>query len=182
MKRTTFAGWPCSIARTIDLLGDWWTPLVLREALYGTTRFDDFERVLRIGRNVLSQRLNRLVDAGILERVPYQNHPPRYDYRLTDMGRDVFPVLAAIARFGDQWLAGTDGPPVILHHTTCQHDTQAEVVCSHCRQPLRLGDITPLLGPGYPARHRAAALATGRFGPSQPHSPPNADPVEISTV
>lgn len=163
MKRTGFAGWPCSIARTIDLLGDWWTPLVLREALYGTTRFDDFERVLGIGRNVLTQRLGRLVESGILERVPYQQHPPRYDYVLTDMGRDVFPVLAAIARFGDTWLAGAGGPPVVLHHTTCEHDTQAEVVCSHCREPLRLGDVTSRLGPGYPERHRAAALATGRF-------------------
>jgi DNA-binding HxlR family transcriptional regulator len=166
VKRTRFAGWPCSIARTIDLLGDWWTPLVLREALYGTTRFDDFERTLRIGRNVLTQRLSRLVDVGILERVPYQNNPPRYDYLLTDMGRDVFPILAAIAGFGDKWLTGADGPPVVLHHTTCQHDTQAEVVCSHCRQPLHISDITTRLGPGYPARHRAAALATGRFTPS----------------
>jgi DNA-binding HxlR family transcriptional regulator len=165
VKRTEFARWPCSVARTVDLLGDWWTPLVLRESMYGTTRFDDFERVLRIGRNVLTQRLNRLVGAGILERVPYQDNPPRYDYRLTDMGRDVFPVLAAIARFGDTWLSGTDGPPVILRHTACEHDTQAEVVCSHCGEPLRVDDVTYCLGPGYPARHRAAALATGRFGP-----------------
>ena len=163
MKRTSFAKWPCSIARTVDLLGDWWTPLVLREAYYGTTRFDDFERVLGIGRNVLTQRLNRLVDADIFERVAYQDNPPRYDYVLTDKGRDFFPVLAAITSWGDRWLAPDDGPPVVLHHATCAHDTSAEVVCAHCREPLRLEDVTARLGPGYPVRHRAAALATGRF-------------------
>lgn len=163
MKRTGFAGWPCSIARTVDLVGDWWTPLVLREAFYGTTRFDDFERVLGIGRNVLTQRLKRLVEAGILERVAYQQNPPRYDYVPTEKGRDLFPVLAAIARWGDRWLASDDGPPVVLHHETCGHDTHAEVVCAQCRTPLQLADVTTRLGPGYPARHRAAALASGRF-------------------
>jgi DNA-binding HxlR family transcriptional regulator len=165
VKRTKFATWPCSVARTVDLLGDWWTPLVLREAFYGVTRFDDFERMLGIGRNVLTQRLTRLVDAGLLERVAYQPNPPRYDYVLTEMGRDFFPVLAAMWRWGDRWLGTADGPPVLLHHETCEHETQADVVCAHCREPLRAADVTARLGPGYPARHRAAALATGRFGP-----------------
>ncbi|MFN2561383.1 MAG: winged helix-turn-helix transcriptional regulator [Jatrophihabitans sp.] len=163
MKRTTFANWPCSIARTVDLLGDWWTPLVLREAFYGTTRFDDFERVLGIGRNVLTQRLGRLVDADILERKAYQQNPPRYDYVLTDRGRDFFPVLAAINSWGDRWLATDDGPPVVMEHASCGHDTTAEVVCANCGEPLRLADVSLHLGPGYPERHRAAALATGRF-------------------
>jgi DNA-binding HxlR family transcriptional regulator len=165
VKRTRFANWPCSIARTVDLLGDWWTPLVLREAFYGTTRFDDFERVLGIGRNVLTQRLARLVAAGILERVAYQQNPPRYDYLLTEMGRDFFPVLAAMMRWGDRWLSPADGPPVVLQHETCRHDMQAEVVCGHCGEPLHADDVRPRLGPGYPVRHRAAALGTARFGP-----------------
>jgi DNA-binding HxlR family transcriptional regulator len=164
VKRTPFSTWPCSIARTVDLVGDWWTPLVLREAFYGTKRFDDFERTLRIGRNVLTQRLNRLVDEGVLERVPYQDRPVRHEYVLTEKGRDLFPILAAINRWGDRWLAPDAGPPVILHHTSCDHDTEAVVVCEHCREPLRIDDISPRLGPGFPARQRKAALATGRFG------------------
>jgi len=165
MKRTRFASWPCSIARTVDLIGDWWTPLVLREAFYGVTRFDEFERSLGIGRNVLTQRLNRLVEVGILERIAYQQNPPRHDYLLTEMGRDFFPVLAAMHRWGDRWLATQDGPPIVLHHDTCGHDTHAEVVCADCREPLHVDEVSPHLGAGYPIRHRAAALATGRFTP-----------------
>jgi len=165
VRRTPFSRWPCSIARTVDLLGDWWTPLVLREAFYGVRRFDDFQRSLRIGRNVLTQRLNRLVDEGVLERVPYQERPLRHEYVLTDKGRDLYPVILALLRWGDTWLAGDDGPPVVLHHTTCDHDTHAEVVCSVCGEPLRARDVRPRLGPGYPERHRAAAMATGRFTP-----------------
>lgn len=163
MKRTPFAKWPCSIARTVDLLGDWWTPLVLREAFYGTKRFDDFQRVLGIGRNVLTQRLNRLVTEEILERVPYQDRPVRYEYVLTGKGRELFPVLAAINSWGDRWLAPDAGPPVVLRHEPCGHDTHAEVVCASCRAPLELDDIEVRLGPGFPDRHREAALATGRF-------------------
>lgn len=163
MKRTSFATSPCSVARTVDLLGDWWTPLVLREAFYGTKRFDDFERVLGLGRNVLTQRLGTLVDAGVLERVPYQDRPPRYEYLLTDKGRDLFGVLVAIMAWGDRWLAPSAGPPVVLHHDACDHDTSAVVVCQHCGRPLRSGDVTVGLGPGFPREHRNAALATGRF-------------------
>ncbi|MFC9995431.1 winged helix-turn-helix transcriptional regulator [Nocardia sp. NPDC127526] len=162
MKRTTFANWPCTVARTVDLIGDWWTPLVLREAFYGAKRFDEFERTLGLSRNVLTQRLNRLVDEGLLERVPYQDRPPRHEYRLTDQGRDFFPVIAAIMRWGDRWLA-PEGAPVVLHHTTCDHDTHAEVVCAHCREPLHHADVTARLGPGFPQRHRRSALETGRF-------------------
>lgn len=165
VKRTPFVKWPCSIARAVDIIGDWWTPLVMREAFYGVTRFDEFERVLGIGRNVLTQRLNRLVEIGILERVAYQQHPPRYDYELTDMGREFFPVLAAMHRWGDRWLATADGPPVVLRHDTCGHDTHAEVVCAQCREPLHVDEVSARLGPGYPARHRDAALATGHFAP-----------------
>jgi DNA-binding HxlR family transcriptional regulator len=165
MKRTPFARWPCSIARTVDLLGDWWTPLVLREAFYGVRRFDDFQRSLRIGRNVLTQRLNRLVDEGVLGRVPYQERPLRHEYVLTAKGRDLYPIILALLHWGDTWLTGDDGPPVVLHHTTCDHDTHAEVVCAECREPLHPRDVRARLGPGYPERHRQAALATGRFTP-----------------
>ncbi|HEX6567622.1 MAG TPA: helix-turn-helix domain-containing protein [Acidimicrobiales bacterium] len=156
MKRTAFADWPCSLARSVDLLGDWWSPLVLREAFYGVRRFEDFQRSLGIGRNILTQRLNRLVDEGLLVRRPYQDRPVRHEYVLTDKGRDFFPVMAAMVRWGDRWLAGDDGPPVILHHEVCDHDMHAEVVCSHCGEPLALRDVTAALGPA--ARRGRARL------------------------
>ncbi|WP_227980507.1 winged helix-turn-helix transcriptional regulator [Nocardia spumae] len=163
MKRTTFATWPCSVARTVDLIGDWWTPLVLREAYYGTTRFDDFERTLGLSRNVLTQRLNRLVEEDMLSKAPYQDRPVRHEYLLTDKGRDFFPVLAAMMAWGDRWLAPEAGPPVVVHHDACGHDTRAEVVCAHCGEPLRHTEVSTHLGPGFPPRHRENALRTGRF-------------------
>jgi DNA-binding HxlR family transcriptional regulator len=147
VRRTGFADWPCSLARSVDLLGDWWTPLVLRDAYYGVRRFEDFQRSLGIGRNILTQRLSRLVDEGMLERRPYQDRPVRHEYVLTDKGRDFFPVVAAIVRWGDRWLAGDEGPPVTLHHVPCDHDMHAEVVCSQCREPLALRDVTARLEP-----------------------------------
>jgi DNA-binding HxlR family transcriptional regulator len=125
----------------MDLLGDWWTPLVLRDAYFGIRRFDDFQRDLGIGRNVLTQRLNRLVDEGLFERVQYQEHPPRYEYVLTDKGRDFMPVLMAMSAWGDRWLSGPEGPPVTFRHKVCDHRTEARVVCSHCGDPLVYGSV-----------------------------------------
>ncbi|MET8248670.1 helix-turn-helix domain-containing protein [Streptomyces sp. NPDC005202] len=167
MKRTPFASWPCSIARTVDLLGDWWTPLVLREASYGSKRFGEFEANLKIGRNILTQRLNRLVEEGLLERVLYQERPERYEYLLTDSGRDFFPVLAAMAHWGDTWRSGNEGPPVVMRHQSCGHATHAEVVCAHCGEPLKLEDVTSELGPGYPQRLREKAEQMPRFAAQQ---------------
>ncbi len=101
VRRTRFHRWPCSVARTVDLLGDWWTPLVLREAFYGVRRFDDFVGSLGIGRNVLAERLRRLVKEGLLDKVRYQQHPPRNEYRLTKKGLALFGVIAAMMRWGE---------------------------------------------------------------------------------
>lgn len=153
VKRTRFADWPCSVARTVDLLGDWWTPLVLRECFYGVRRFDDFQRNLHIGRNILAERLHRLVAEGMLTREPYQDRPVRHEYLLTEKGRDFFPVMAAMLRWGDRWLSD-DLPPLVLHHVTCGHDMHAEVVCSHCREALALRDVRTSQGPGHPTSAR----------------------------
>ena len=150
MKRTEFASWPCSIARSVDLLGDWWTPLVLREAFLGLRRFDDMQRSLGIGRNVLTQRLKRLVDEGMFDRVRYQEKPDRYEYVLSEKGRDFYPVLAAMVAWGDRWLAGEEGPPIVLEHHPCGHAMTAKVVCSECGEPIQARDVRPRLGPGYP--------------------------------
>lgn len=164
MKRTSFARWPCSIARTVDLLGDWWTPLVLREAFYGTTRFEDWQRNLGIGRNVLAERLKRLVAEDMLTRHRYQEHPERFEYHLTEKGRDFFPVLMAMLRWGDRWLDGGRGAPVALRHLPCGHLTQPEVVCGHCGKALRRDEVQGELGPGFPPKLRALPLVEKRFG------------------
>jgi DNA-binding HxlR family transcriptional regulator len=161
VKRTDTSGWPCTIARSVDVLGDHWSLLLIREACLGTRRFDDFQGALGIGRNVLSQRLSRLTDQGILTRVEYQASPRRFEYRLTDKGRDVYPILAAMAAWGDRWLTGPEGSPLVLHHTTCENDMHAVVVCSECQQPINVRQVRALAGPGFPVaeadtrRHRA---------------------------
>lgn len=163
MKRTSLAGFPCSVARTMDLLGDWWTPLVLREAFYGVRRFDDFARELKLARTTLTDRLNRLVEAGLMEKVPYQHAPVRYEYVLTEKGQDFFPVLAAITAWGDRWLAGSAGPPIAFHHTTCGHTGTAEVVCSQCGEPLTSDTARMQMGPGYPKKLARRADIRERF-------------------
>jgi DNA-binding HxlR family transcriptional regulator len=134
----------------MDLLGDQWTLLVLREAFYGVTRFDQFQESLGIARNTLTERLDRLVGAGLLERVRYQLKPARYEYVLTAMGHDFFPVLTAIMGWGDRWLDGGAGPPITLRHTTCGHATHAEVHCAHCDGPLSSDVVAMEPGPGLP--------------------------------
>lgn len=165
MKRTPFRRWPCSIARTVDLLGDWWTPLVLREAFLGTRRFEEMQQRLTIGRTVLSQRLRRLVNEGVLERVKYQDRPERHEYVLTPKGQDLLPILLAMAHWGDTWLAGTCGPPTVLRHERCGRPTHAEVVCAACGEPLLAEEVTTMIGPGFPEHLREQALALPRFQP-----------------
>ncbi|HEY7071408.1 MAG TPA: helix-turn-helix domain-containing protein, partial [Acidimicrobiales bacterium] len=106
MSRTDTSAWPCTVARAADVLGDDWILLVMRQACLGTRRFEDFQRALGIGRSILTAKLNRLVADGMLRRVEYQQRPVRHEYRLTDKGRDVYPVLAAMAAWGERWLTG----------------------------------------------------------------------------
>lgn len=141
MARTDTSNWNCTIARSANLLADQWTILVLREAFMGTRRFDTFTRHLGIARNILTNRLTLLVDEGLLSTIDYQQRPVRHEYRLTEKGHDAYPVLAAMAAYGERWLVGPDGPPVQLHHSTCDHDMSAVVVCSHCRDPLSARDV-----------------------------------------
>src|SRR5512140_1508372 len=121
MRRTSFAEMNCSVARTLEVIGEWWSMLVVREAFNGVRRFDDFQAHLGIARNVLATRLQSLVEHGILERRLYQDRPERYEYRLTEKGRDLYPVLITMMRWGDKWEAGAEGPPVRLTHEPCGH-------------------------------------------------------------
>ena len=143
----------CSIARAMEILGERWTFLILREAFYGVRRFSDMQRNLGIARNMLSTRLQTLVGAGVLERRLYQQEPERYEYRLTEAGRDLYPAIVALMRWGDKHLQGELGPPVVLRHNTCGHDADPRLVCGHCGEELRARDVTPEAA----VRPRAAA-------------------------
>ena len=145
MRRKSFRSWPCSIARTADLLGDAWTLLVLRELFYGETRFDGFVARLGIPRNTLTDRLGLLVDRGLLQR-------QGTEYALTEMGRDAFGVLAVLHTWGEKWLSDEAGPPVQIRHESCGHDLGAVVACGACEQPVRAEDISVRPGPGFPAK------------------------------
>ena len=148
MPRTSLADVHCSVARTADLIGEWWTPLIIRDAIHGRRRFEEFQRSLGIARNILSARLDRLVEHGIMERRRYADHPPRDEYLLTEKGRDLFPVIAALMTWGDRWTAGEAGPPVLLIHEPCGQAASVVATCNHCARPLRMEEIQPRPGPG----------------------------------
>jgi DNA-binding HxlR family transcriptional regulator len=139
---------PCSIARTLEVVGERWTMLVLREAFGGARRFEDFQRNLGVARNVLATRLAALVRHGILARVRYQERPRRFEYRLTEKGFDLYPIVVAMMRWGDRWLAGKDGPPLVLIHKACEHDITPALACGHCGEPIGARDIRAIVGPG----------------------------------
>ena len=147
VQRTSFQAMNCSVAQCLEVIGEWWSMLIVRDAFMGVTRFDDFHERLGISRNVLNQRLTHLVDAGVLERVAYSEHPPRYDYRLTAKGRDLWPVLTAMRQWGDRWEAPA-GPPIELVHRACGHITQVIGTCSECGEPLTARDVRAVPGPG----------------------------------
>jgi DNA-binding HxlR family transcriptional regulator len=141
MRRTSFAELDCSIAQTLEIVGEWWTLLILRDAFQGIRRFEDFQRDLGIARNVLTDRLGRLVEHGLLERRPYQTQPPRSEYRLTDKGLDLYPVLIALMRWGDRWAPLEQGPPVVLTHAACGHDGVPVMTCAHCGEAVGARDM-----------------------------------------
>ena len=130
----------CSVARALDVVGERWSLLILRDAFYGVSRFDDFQRDLGVARNILTDRLNKLVSAGVLEKVQYEERPPRYEYKLTLKGRDLLPVLLTMMNWGDKW-STDDAPPVTLTHLTCGNETHGVLTCAHCGEELRRSQI-----------------------------------------
>ena len=137
----------CSVAQCLEVVGEWWSMLIIRDAFLGVTRFDEFQERLGISRNILNQRLNHLVEAGVLAKVLYSEHPPRYDYRLTDKGRDLWPVLTTMRQWGDKY-AAPSGPPLQLTHKGCGHVTEAVLTCSECGARLGPRDVRAETGPG----------------------------------
>jgi DNA-binding HxlR family transcriptional regulator len=131
---------PCSIARALMVMGDWWSGLIVRECFFGTRRFDDFQRRLDIAPNILSQRLQRLVQLGILAKVADGSWAARHEYRLTEQGADLYPVPLAIMSWGRRWLGPAESD-TILTHTACGADLQVVLSCGACAQPISLGSI-----------------------------------------
>ncbi len=142
MRRTRFDDAPCPIARTADLIGDWWTPMVMREAFLGRRRFDEFQQALALSRGVLAQRLARLVDEGLLARRLYQERPPRHEYVLTEKGRAFYPVLAAMWRWGSDWL-WQDGehPPIELYDKETGRAVRPRVVDERTGVPIDVRQV-----------------------------------------
>lgn len=139
MRRTRFDRAACPVARTTDLLGDWWTPIVLRELLLGTARFNDIRSHTGVSRAVLSQRLKRLESDGVVERHRYEEHPPRNEYRLTEKGRALWDVIAAMWQFGDDWMfTERPGAPVELVDRRSGEPVRVRVVAEHTGAPIEL--------------------------------------------
>jgi DNA-binding HxlR family transcriptional regulator len=160
---------PCSVARAVAIIGDRWRFLILRNVFYGIRRFEPLRASLGISRKVLSQRLAALSSAGVLDRRRYHDRPPRHEYRLTPAGVDLFPVLMALAHWGDRWLAKGGGAPVEFVHARCGHAARAQLVCPHCREPVGAHNIRLRRGPGLPdaaVQVFERAAARGVFLPS----------------
>lgn len=148
VERKSFADMDCSVAQCLEVVGEWWSMLIVRDVFLGVSRFDEFQRRLGISRNILQQRLARLVDAGVLTRVPYSEHPPRHDYRLTDKGRDLWPVLTAMRQWGDKYAAPM-GPPMKVTHKACGSASEAVLVCGTCRERIGPRDVEARHQPGH---------------------------------
>jgi DNA-binding HxlR family transcriptional regulator len=129
----------CSIARTLDVVGEKWALLVVREVFLGNRRFDEMVRRTGAPRDTLTARLRTLVDSGVLRRRQYSDHPQRFEYHLTAAGRDLYPVILTLLRWGDEHLAGPDGPPLVLDHH-CGHRLVAEVSCRACGEVVDPAD------------------------------------------
>ncbi|WP_231973346.1 winged helix-turn-helix transcriptional regulator [Variovorax sp. HW608] len=132
----------------MSVIGDRWTLLVLRDCFLGVRRFDEFQERLDISRPMLADRLGKLVDAGVLKKVAYQESPPRYEYKLTPKGLDLHPVLMAIVHWGDVHMAGKAGRPLLHRHVGCGHLFDPVTVCSECNAALKAKDVAVERGPG----------------------------------
>jgi DNA-binding HxlR family transcriptional regulator len=165
MLPRTYDGQACSIAATLEVVGDRWTLLILRDATRGITRFADFQHSLGLARTVLSDRLARLTDAGIFERVRYQEHPQRFEYRLTDKGHALWPVLNALMNWGDTYIMGGQAP-IVIRHRDCGGEIDAHRICATCGARAGSRDVHRQPGPG------AGQPATPSDRPRQPAAHP----------
>jgi DNA-binding HxlR family transcriptional regulator len=142
----------CSVASTLTVIGERWTMHVLRESFLGVRRFEDFRRNIGVARNILSDRLNCLVAEGILRRELYCEHPPRYEYRLTRKGVDLYGILIELMKWGNRWSPNPEGPAVELRHRGCGAVIEPQLACPDCGEPVHAWDLQAVPGPAMAAR------------------------------
>ena len=156
MLRADYPGQYCSIAKSLEVIGERWSLLIVRDIFNGHRRFGELQSSLGIARNVLSARLQRLTEEDILERRAYQESPPRYEYFLTEKGLDLWPALIALMNWGDRYSAGPEGPPRLIVHKECGGRVSDRGVCEECGRTLKARDARQVAGPGWDA-----AVASG---------------------
>lgn len=149
----------CSLARTVSVIGDRWTLLILRDCFLRVRRFEDFQARLGVTRPILASRLRKLVDDFVLAKVPYQERPRRYEYRLTQKGIDLYPIVMAIVHWGDVHMAGKKGRPLLHQHLSCGKDFDPVMICSECGEPLDPRRVHAHRGPGARDPHHMPAAA-----------------------
>lgn len=154
----------CSIARTLAIFGDKWTLLIIRDAFRRVRRFSDFQKSLGIPKHRLSDRLNKLVDTGVLKKVLYDENRSRYEYRLTPKGLDLFPVLMTFVQWGDRWATDQDGSPVVFRHLTCGEVSQPKYVCDQCDEPVDARNFQPEVGSGIAKKISRGEMSTDDQG------------------
>ena len=142
-----YTGQNCSVARTLEVVGERWTLLILRDAMMGVTRFEVFLRRIGMAPNILTKRLRALTEAGIMERRIYQERPPRHEYVLTDEGKELFPVVMGLMRWGDAHLSAK-GAPAVVRHAECDGEIDGRGVCARCGEPVGVDGVTWHYGPG----------------------------------
>jgi len=141
-----------SVARTLDLIGERWSMLIVRELFFGVRRYSAMARNLGIPRATLTARLRKLTDAGVVERVPYASEPDRHEYRLTEAGLELYPATVALMQWGDRHLTGEEGPPIVLRHHTCGSIVRPVLRCDVCGEPIDPRNMSPERGPGCASR------------------------------
>jgi DNA-binding HxlR family transcriptional regulator len=160
MLGSDYATQNCSIARALEVVGERWTILILRDVFLGLRRFDALQADLGIARNVLATRLERLIGAGILEKHAYQERPLRHEYRLTEKGVALWPVVVELMQWGDRYAAPADGPPTVVRHKGCGGLLGERRICTRCGAELRARDVRAELGPGASPDHPLRRVAT----------------------
>lgn len=175
VKRTALSHHPCSIARTLDIVGEWWTPLILRDVAYGIRRFGEIQADLGISANILTDRLESLSGDGLIESRPYRQRPQRYEYHLTEKGAELVPSLLALMRWGDRWTWPSGNGPVRVVHERCDHEVRLEIRCPHCECEVTPGELrakpratpadTP--GAGEPGEDRPGGISGRRLYSSE---------------
>lgn len=159
MRKTSFADMQCSLARGLDRMGDWWSPLIIRDLYAGVIRFDELVEDLGISRNLLAQRLNALIDRKLVIRRAYRRRPLRYEYVLSSAGKDLIPVILALTSWGDRWAQPREGAPVEFVHESCGKKFEPQITCSVCGETIKADHVKLVAGPGGATKRGTRLLA-----------------------